>query len=48
MAKERILVVDDEYLIRWSLQQDLAKEGFEVIVAESGEEALRLVRESEG
>ena len=23
MAKERILVVDDEYLIRWSLQQDL-------------------------
>ncbi len=46
MAKERILVVDDEYLIRWSLQQDLAKEGYEVVVAESGEEALRLVRES--
>jgi len=46
MAKERILVVDDEYLIRWSLQQDLAKEGYEVLVAESGEEALRLVRES--
>ena len=46
MAKERILVVDDEYLIRWSLQQDLAKEGFEVMVAESGEEALRFVRES--
>ena len=22
MAKERILVVDDEYLIRWSLQQE--------------------------
>ena len=46
MAKERILVVDDEYLIRWSLQQDLAKEGYEVLVAESGEEALRVVRES--
>ena len=46
MAKERILVVDDEYLIRWSLQQDLSKEGYEVMVAESGEEAMRLVRES--
>ena len=46
MAKERILVVDDEYLIRWSLQQNLAKEGYEVLVAETGEEALRVVRES--
>jgi DNA-binding NtrC family response regulator len=46
MAKERILAVDDEYLIRWSLQQDLAKEGYEVLVAESGEEALRIVQES--
>ncbi len=46
MSKERILVVDDEYLIRWSLQQDLAKEGYEVLVAETGEEALRLVREA--
>jgi len=46
MAKERILVVDDEYLIRWSLQQDLAKEGYEVLVAESGEEAVRVVRET--
>ena len=46
MAKERILAVDDEYLIRWSLQQDLAKEGYEVLVAESGEEALRVVQES--
>ena len=46
MPKERILVVDDEYLIRWSLQQDLAKEGYEVLVAESGEEALKIVRGS--
>ncbi len=46
MLKERILAVDDEYLIRWSLQQDLAKEGYEVFVAESGEEALRIVQES--
>jgi two-component system response regulator AtoC len=46
MAKERILVVDDEHLIRWSLQQDLAREGYEVLVAESGEDALRLIREN--
>jgi len=45
MGKERILVVDDEYLIRWSLQQELAKEGYEVTTAEDGEGALRLVRE---
>ncbi len=46
MPKERILVVDDEYLIRWSLQQELAKDGYEVTTAEDGEEALRAVRES--
>ncbi len=45
MTRERILVVDDEFLIRWSLQQDLAKEDYEVITAESGEEALRLAEE---
>ncbi len=45
MSRERILVVDDEFLIRWSLQQDLAKEDYEVITAESGEEALRLAEE---
>jgi DNA-binding NtrC family response regulator len=46
MAKERILVVDDEYLIRWSLQQELAREGYEVTAAEDGESALRHFRES--
>jgi two-component system, NtrC family, response regulator AtoC len=40
MAEERILVVDDEYLIRWTLQQNLQKEGYEVLIAETGEEAL--------
>ena len=40
MAEERILIVDDEYLIRWTLQQNLEKEGYEVLLAESGEEAL--------
>ena len=45
MSEARILVVDDEYLIRWTLQQNLAKEGYEVILAESGEEALVKVEE---
>lgn len=43
MAEERILVVDDEYLIRWTLQQNLQKEGYEVLIAETGEEALEKV-----
>jgi len=45
MSQARILVVDDEYLIRWTLQQNLEKEGYEVILAESGEEAIVKVRE---
>lgn len=43
MQKEKILVVDDEYLIRWSLQQNLEEKGYDVVTAESGEEALTKV-----
>ena len=45
MRKTRILVVDDEHLIRWSLEQSLTKQGYEVAQAASGEEALKLVRD---
>jgi DNA-binding NtrC family response regulator len=45
MAEARILVVDDEYLIRWTLQQNLEKEGYEVLLAETGEDALNKVTE---
>jgi two-component system response regulator AtoC len=45
MAEARILIVDDEYLIRWTLQQNLEKDGYEVLSAERGEEALQKVRE---
>ena len=45
MAEARILVVDDEYLIRWTLQQNLEKEGYEVLLAETGEEGLEKVKE---
>lgn len=44
MKKAKILVVDDEELIRWSLDQSLTEEGYEVIKAESGEEALEKVK----
>lgn len=43
MDKEKILVVDDEHLIRWTLEQHLKKEGYEVVTAESGEKALELL-----
>jgi DNA-binding NtrC family response regulator len=37
--------VDDEHLIRWSLEQNLKKQGYEVVTAGSGEDALQMVRE---
>ncbi len=41
---KKILVVDDEATIRLSLAEALAAEGYEVAVAETGEEALALCR----
>jgi DNA-binding NtrC family response regulator len=46
-SKGRILVVDDEYLIRWSLQQNLLEHGYEVILAASAEEGLALMDREE-
>ncbi|MGE4342703.1 MAG: sigma-54-dependent transcriptional regulator [Geoalkalibacter sp.] len=45
MPKQKILVVDDEHLIRWSLEQNLNKQGYEVLTAGSGEEALMVIRD---
>ena len=45
MTERTIVVVDDEYLIRWSLQKNLEKAGYRVVLAETGEEALQKVRE---
>ncbi len=45
MSQKRILVVDDERLIRWSLNQRLTEWGLEVIEAESGLDALSAARE---
>jgi len=44
-VSSQLLVVDDEHLIRWSLEQTLAKGGYEVSTASTGEAALATVRE---
>ena len=40
----RILVVEDEFLIRLTLVEALTDEGFDVVEAESGDEALPLLQ----
>jgi len=47
MATLRVLVVDDEKLVRWSLEQKLSREGYTVETAASAEEALERVRGSD-
>jgi two-component system, OmpR family, alkaline phosphatase synthesis response regulator PhoP len=46
MANESILVVEDEDDIRELLRYNLAKEGYRVVWAASGEEALKAIRAS--
>src|SRR4249920_2918435 len=45
MSFPAILVVDDEQLIRWSLVNRLSEEGFHVLEAGTGAEALKRCRE---
>jgi len=40
---ERILVVDDEKLIRWSLRKNLIREGYEVLEAIDGQQAVEML-----
>jgi two-component system, NtrC family, response regulator AtoC len=42
---QKILVIDDEKLIRWTLEQHLVKEGYEVTTAESAEKGLEFIAE---
>jgi len=44
MADERVLVVDDEKLVRWSLRKKCEEWGYEVQEAEDGATALRLAQ----
>ncbi len=43
-APATILVVDDEHLIRWSLEQQLRREGYNVLRAVNGAEGLQKVQ----
>ncbi|MBI5025792.1 MAG: sigma-54-dependent Fis family transcriptional regulator [Nitrospirae bacterium] len=40
----KILVIDDEKFITWSLKQGLEKEGYEVLTSDSGEEGLEVFK----
>lgn len=43
--KQRVLIIDDDNIIAWTLQEKLTKEGFEVKTVENGETALNIIRE---
>jgi DNA-binding response OmpR family regulator len=45
LTKKRILIADDEPSIRFLYERELKKEGYEVVFAVNGQEALRLARE---
>jgi DNA-binding NtrC family response regulator len=45
MPKAKVLVVDDEKLVRWSLEQKLSRDGYEVETAATGEEGLDRLRQ---
>jgi two-component system, NtrC family, response regulator AtoC len=44
MASDKILVVDDERLVRWSLRQKCEEWGYQVLEADAGEPALKLAQ----
>ena len=44
MAQKRILIVDDEKLVRWALTQKCAEFGYQTVEAETGQEALRALQ----
>ena len=44
MASEKVLIVDDERLVRWSLRQKCEEWGYQVSEAESGTDGLRVAR----
>ncbi len=46
MTKTRVLIVEDEKLIRWSLRQRFDEEGYIADEAETGKEGLALLKEN--
>jgi len=47
MLCRTILIVDDENLIRWSLKQELSKQGFTILEAENIKQASSIIQEQE-
>lgn len=45
MPAERVLVIDDELMIRWSIERMLCAGGYEVEVAETAARGLEIFRE---
>ncbi len=45
MRGETILIIDDEKLIRWSLEKDLTKSGFDVLEAENCRVAISILQD---
>jgi CheY-like chemotaxis protein len=41
---QKVLIADDEFLIRWSLTKALTREGYEVVAVEDGKKAIEAVR----
>src|SRR5271165_4855791 len=44
MAQKRILIVDDEKLVRWALTQKCAEFGYQTLEAQNGEEAIHALQ----
>ena len=40
IQSQKILIADDEFLIRWSLTQALTQEGYDVVAVEDGQKAI--------
>ncbi|MFH1740894.1 MAG: response regulator, partial [bacterium] len=47
MADKSVLVIDDENLVAWSIQQELEEAKYRVFVAGTGEEGLRVAVEQD-
>jgi two-component system, NtrC family, response regulator AtoC len=47
MARKKILIVDDEKLVRWALTQKCAEFGYQTLEAENGEEAIRALQQDD-
>lgn len=47
-SRTLVMIVEDDTALRWLLSEAVEREGFEVIAAEDGAEALQLFRENTG